>query len=58
MFDSNAENSSLHANSVERPEMRLQESFESHTSINSKQLLERVQQIEQQYKSAVVRNKY
>jgi hypothetical protein len=29
MLDSNVENSSLHANSLERPEMRLQESFES-----------------------------
>lgn len=38
ILDSGVQNSSLHANSYERPEMRLQESFQSHTSICSKKL--------------------
>jgi len=57
MMDSGVENSSLHANSLHQQAMHLQDSFESHGSICSRKLKERIQRIEEQYANTYVRSR-
>jgi hypothetical protein len=57
LMDSGMENSSFHANSIGRPEIHMQDSFESHGSICSRKLKERIQRIEEQYANTHIRPK-